>query len=112
MEVPIINIVCRNPGISQNEVVETLALEKSVVAKSIGKLVECGYLTRKQNKKDKRAFNLFPTEKAMTVYPSLIEQGQQCMDLLTAGLSDKEIATLSILLEKLAVNSKTVFENR
>ncbi|MPM97169.1 hypothetical protein SDC9_144342 [bioreactor metagenome] len=108
-QVPIVILACRKSGISQNEMVDELALEKSVVAKSIGKLMEAGYITRKQNKKDKRAFDLFPTEKAQAIYPILVQQGKNCMDLLTAGLSEDEKAALSDLLEKIVQNTYTQF---
>ena len=55
--------------------VKRLSYEKSVVAKAIAKLIAAGYITREQNATDKRAFNLFPTEKAWDVYPTLIQQG-------------------------------------
>ena len=45
------------------------------MAKAIAKLIAAGYITREQNPKDKRAFNLFPTEKAQEVYPMLVGQG-------------------------------------
>ena len=83
-QVTIIIETCKNSGISQTELVKRLSHEKSVVAKAIAKLIAAGYITREQNPKDKRAFNLFPTEKAQEVYPTLVEQGDQCMERLTA----------------------------
>lgn len=108
-QVPIVILVCQNGGMSQNDVVEQMALEKSVVAKSVGKLIASGYLTRKKNPKDKRAFDLLPTPKAMEVYPNLVQQGQQCMNLLTTGLSAVEKEQLGQLLEKLLENAFSRF---
>ena len=71
-QVTIIIETCKNSGISQTELVKRLSHEKSVVAKAIAKLIAAGYITREQNPKDKRAFNLFPTEKAQEVYPMLV----------------------------------------
>ena len=90
---------------SQNDVVEQMALEKSVVAKTVGKLISSGYLIRKTNPQDKRAYNLFPTEKAKKIYPTLVQQGQECMSLLTAGLTKEEKEQFSVLLYKLLNNS-------
>lgn len=103
-QVPIVIIVCRTPGISQNDIVKYLVFEKSVIAKSIGKLILSGYITREQNAKDKRAFNLFPTSKALSVYPLLIEQEKNCMSLLTKGMTAAEKNTLSSLLKKMVQN--------
>lgn len=109
-QVPIVILVCKENGISQNDVVEQMALEKSVVAKSIGKLIASGFLTRQTNPKDKRAYDLFPTEKAREIYPTLVQQGQECMNLLTTGLSIREKEQLSKLLDKLLENTFTEFK--
>ena len=86
-----------------------LLYTSSVVAKAIAKLIAAGYITREQNAKDKRAFNLFPTKKAWDVYPTLIQQGDLCMELLTDGLTMEERAELSLLLEKMVQNTLTKF---
>lgn len=104
-QVPIVILACQENGISQNDVVEQLALEKSVVAKSVGKLIEAGFLTRKTNAKDKRAYDLLPTEKAFEIYPHLVGQGQECMRRLTTNFSEDEQEQLNILLDKLLKNS-------
>lgn len=106
-QVTIIVETCKSGGISQTELVRRLSHEKSVVAKALAKLIAAGYITREQNPKDKRAFNLFPTEKAQAVYPTLVEQGDQCIELLTAGFSEEEKAELGILLDKMLENTQT-----
>lgn len=103
---PIITLVCNNEGISQNKVVERLLLEKSVVAKSIGKLIELGYITRQQNEKDRRVYNLFPTDRALDICPEIVRQSKLCMELLTEGMTAEEKRTLSMLLEKVVANSR------
>ena len=105
-QVTIIIETCKNSGISQTELVKRLSHEKSVVAKAIAKLIAAGYITREQNPKDKRAFNLFPTEKAQEVYPMLVGQGDQGMERLTAGLTPEEKEELGVLLEKMVENTQ------
>ena len=102
---PIIVLVCRENGISQNEIVEKLELEKSVVAKSIGKLVDNGFIVRERSKTDRRAFFLYPTQKAKEIYPILIENGNDCMKLLTQNMEPDEIVQLTELLKKLMENA-------
>lgn len=103
-QVPIVILVCNKEGISQYEVVEELALDKSVIAKSVIKLISSGYLIRRPHPKDKRAYILFPTQKAKEVFPLLIEQGNTCMDLLTTGMTYQERAELNGLLEHMRKN--------
>lgn len=107
-QAPIISLVCMQEGILQNDIVEALVLEKSVVAKSIGKLISTGYLIRKTSEKDKRAFNLYSTEKARNVYPILVKQSENCMKLVTDGLDDEEKLLLDKLLTKMKKNSETM----
>ena len=105
-QVPINILVCKKPGISQNEVVDEVGLEKSVVAKTIGKLMDGGYLTRTKNTRDKRAYDLYPKEKAVQIYPVLVSQGKNCMELLTAGFDEHEKAVLGELLERMVDNAR------
>ena len=109
-QVPVIILSCKKPGIPQNEVVEEIGLEKSVVAKTIGKLLAHGYLNREQNLRDKRAFDLYPTDKALAVYPTLVTQGKCCMELLTAGFSSEEKTVLGMLLDRMVENAETQFD--
>lgn len=104
-QLSIILLICDKPGISQSKVVESLFLEKSVVAKSIRKLMENGYMIQEQNSDDKRAFNLFPTQKALDIYPTLLQYLLDGMDRLTFGLTSEEQETLTVLLEKLFNNT-------
>lgn len=106
-QVPIIMLIYEKPGISQNNVAQELALEKSVVAKSIKKLMELGFLSRESNKEDKRAYNLFPLKKATEIYPVLIVQGKNCMELLTAGFREEEKIVLNQMLMSILDNTFT-----
>ena len=104
-QVPVVMIVCQNEGIAQNDVVEELAMEKSVVAKTIGKLISAGFLERKQCKKDRRAYNLYPTDKAREIFPKLAEQGKKCMELLTVGMTQDERTEFGRLLNIVSENA-------
>ncbi|MDR1070620.1 MAG: MarR family transcriptional regulator [Gracilibacteraceae bacterium] len=110
-QIPAVMIVCRKNGISQNELGEILLLDKSTVAKIVGKLVESGYFIRTINAKDKRAFDLIPTEKAKGAYPHLLELGIVWDKHLTNEMTEEEKATLERLLVKVAENA-TVFSKK
>lgn len=97
-QIPVLITVCRKEGISQNELVELLMMDKSTVAKLIGKLVESGYLLRLPNAKDKRAYDLLPSTKAMNLYPRLLENGVIWENTLTKGMSADEVKILKRLL--------------
>lgn len=65
----VILIVCDFKVLTQDEITKRLGLDKSVIAKTVTKLEERGFLVRETNAKDKRTYNITPTEKAWEVYP-------------------------------------------
>lgn len=55
--------VKETPGINQQDLSLELLVDKTTTAKAINKLVSKGYILKKNDKTDKRNFNLFLTEK-------------------------------------------------
>ena len=70
----VILIICDFKQLTQDEITKRLALDKSVIAKTVTKLVELGFLIRTTNAKDKRTFDIQPTEKSWEVYPFIKEE--------------------------------------
>lgn len=109
-QLPIVVLACYYGKISQNEVVSLLGLDKSVVSKSVGTLIASGFLTKKKNPDDSRAYDLMPTAKSMKCFPELLLLGQSCMNLLTDGFSEEEKQVFSLLLEKMVRNAAKLKE--
>ena len=63
----IILILCDFDGLTQDDITKRLSLDKSVIAKTVTKLEELGFLVRTTNAKDKRTYDIQPTEKAWKV---------------------------------------------
>ncbi len=55
--------------LTQDKITKCLCLDKSVIAKTVTKLKELGFIVRTTNARDKRTFDIRPTEKAWGVYP-------------------------------------------
>ena len=70
----VILIVCDFEGLTQDEITKRLSLDKSVIAKTVTKLEETGFVVRSTNARDKRTYDICPTEKAWGVYPAIKEQ--------------------------------------
>lgn len=68
-----ITIVCRNPGISQKELVSFFYLNPSNITRNLMFLEKIGYLRREKDLKDKRAWKLYPTEKALKDYDEIVD---------------------------------------
>lgn len=94
----VILIVCDFEVLTQDAITKRLGLDKSVVAKTVTKLEEIGFLVRTTNAKDKRTYDIRPTEKAWEVYPFVKEQVDVCFQRMTKQMTDTERAEFKRLL--------------
>lgn len=94
----VILIVCDFGSLTQDAITKRLALDKSVIAKTVNKLVDTGFLIRATNKKDKRTYDISPTDKSLEVYPFLKEQLDMSFHRMTQKMTDSEKAEFRRLL--------------
>ncbi|NMM64942.1 MarR family transcriptional regulator [Clostridium sp. P21] len=97
--------ICKNPGYTQDELSQQLIIDKSTVAKVLSQLEANGFITKATNLNDRRAFNIFPTGKAIDVYPKILEIKDQWHHRITENLSDIECDVFQKLMEKVMENS-------
>ena len=83
-------IVCDFEALTQDEITKRLSLDKSVIAKTVSKLVDAGFLRRSVNPKDRRTYDIRPTDRSWEVYPLIKEQVRLCFDRVTQTMSDDE----------------------
>lgn len=86
----VILIVCDFQSLTQDEITKRLGLDKSVIAKTVTKLDELGFLVRTTNARDKRTYNIQPTEKAWAVYPFVREQIDVCFQRMTQPMTQDQ----------------------
>mgnify|MGYP001184528903 CR=1 FL=1 len=94
----VILIVCDFEMLTQDEITKRLGLDKSVIAKTVTKLEETGFIVRTTNAKDKRTYDIRPTEKAWKVYPFVKEEIDVCFQRMTQQMTDAERAEFQRLL--------------
>lgn len=97
--------ICENSGYTQDELSQQLVIDKSTVAKVLSQLEANGFITKITNSNDRRAFNIFPTDKALTIYPQILEIKDKWHRKITEGLSDIECDVFQKLMEKVMENS-------
>ena len=108
--------ICRNPGLSQEQLARRVYFDKYNVTRHLNKLEENSFVERRPSDNDKRVMLVYPTQKMLDLLP----QVRQCIDewdsLLFEGLSDEELEQLNAMLLKITrraqeyVNSKDVIE--
>ncbi|MBC3803325.1 MarR family transcriptional regulator [Acetobacterium fimetarium] len=94
----VILIVCDFEMLTQDTITKRLGLDKSVIAKTVSKLEEIGFLVRTTNAKDKRTYDIRPTQKAWDVYALVKEQVDLCFQRMTQPMTDSERAEFARLL--------------
>ena len=101
----LVSHVCRNPGCSQEFLVEKVCLDKTTVAHHLARLEEKGYIEKRPSPNDGRARAVYPTEKALQIYPRLHETYTAFYDNLLNSLSVTDRAEVARLSEILYQNA-------
>lgn len=98
-------ILSKNDGINQEELSSYLKIDKATTAKAIKKLEEEGYVIRRIDDIDKRAYRVFLTDKGRDVIPIIDEAVKDWEEFITEGFSEKERISVGALLGKMAQNA-------
>ncbi len=107
----VILIVCDHKILTQDEITKRLALDKSVIAKTVTKLTDQGFLIRTTNAKDKRTYDIRPTDQALKVYAFVREQIDNCFQRMTQKMTNAEKTEFQRLLMLAAETTLEVNED-
>ena len=102
--------ICRDPGITAEELSRRLCVNKSNVARNLSYLEDKGYVRREQSQEDKRAFLCYPTEKMLRVLPRVREIIAEWNSLLTSELDEEELSAFASTLDKIALRARECVE--
>lgn len=97
-----------NEGISQNKISKELGYDKAMSARTITKLIKLGYIDRKEDEADSRAYRLYLTQKAKDVIPKVLEEIYKLVNLITKDLSEEEKVITINSLNKILNDIKTL----
>ena len=61
--------ICKNPGITQDQLSKHIYVHKSNVARQVASLEEKGLVYRLNHQDDKRILQVYPTKKALDLMP-------------------------------------------
>lgn len=103
--------MCEHPGILQEQLAKDLRIDKGSVAKTVAQLIDDGYLYKIPDSKDKRAYNLFPSELSKKIYPQIITTIDELNNQLTMGMSEVEKLFFKELLHKSLSNVLSLGKN-
>lgn len=93
--------ICREPGISQDQLSRRVVLNKSNITRQLATLEENGYVKRVPSSTDKRVMQLYPTEKALELFPQIRGVYGEWRDYLLQDMSKEEQELLERLLQQI-----------
>ena len=104
--------ICERPGITQDQLARRIFINKSNVARQLVILEEDGFVERRPAPGDKRAIQVFPTEKAREAMPEIVRIFRIWESFVAQDLSEEERALLVSMLEKMKARSADWMEKR
>ena len=103
--------ICARPGISQEQLAESICINKSNVARQAAALEEGGFIKRCCCDKDKRIMRLYPTEKTLALLPEIDRIMLSWQEQLTQDLSEEEQQLLEAMLLKMRSRASAYMED-
>lgn len=94
-----------NDGTTQEQLSLKLNVDKATTARAVKKLEQEGYILRKIDETDKRAFRLCLTNKAINIKPDIYEILTDWKNSLTNGFTEEEKEQALSLLERMSFNA-------
>ncbi|WP_163580671.1 MarR family winged helix-turn-helix transcriptional regulator [Gracilibacillus saliphilus] len=102
--------ICENPGIIQEKLAEMIKVDRTTAARAIKKLELNGFIEKKADNHNKKIKKLFPTAKGENVYPFIKRENDYSNTVALNGFSEKEIETISNLLQRVRENIEKDWE--
>lgn len=100
----IMALLWEKEGISQNEISAKLNKDKAGVARMVNTLEKKGYIRREICPNDRRSVEVYLTAEGKRLGDEIIPINKDILEVITSGMSGKEIAELQMLLMKVRNN--------
>ncbi len=94
-------------GIHLEELARIYQVNRATVTRAIRSLEQEGYLRKRVDKANAKAYKLYVTEEGFAVRQRLMNAFNRWIDFLTEGFSDEEIRTAVTLISRMAVKACT-----
>lgn len=107
----LISCICREPGCTADSLARRYGLHKTRVTHLLNALAEKEYIRREVSEKDARCRLLFPTQKALDVYPAIHEGFESFTGQILRGLTDEDIVQLTRITSIMKENAFRAIEN-
>lgn len=107
-------VMIKKDGLSQETINQGLQFDKGFLAKIAKSLEKKGYIIRRINEEDRRAYKLFLTDKAKAFIPEISEILNEWHDTILEEMTHNEMevlsSTLASMLKRVAIKCKEIKE--
>ncbi len=93
-----------HPGVSAQEMVKYIRVDKATLTKTVKKLIEIGYVTSISDEADRRAKRLYLTEKGEPAVKKIKEIHRDFYDTMCSNLSAEDIRLTEQVMEQMMEN--------
>lgn len=100
----ILMFLSNNEGISQDEIVSHVFLNKGTVGRHLQSLEKKSMITREISSQDHRYHQVYLTTKAKNLIPLFLETANEWQNIMLQGLSKEEIKSLENIIKKVTLN--------
>jgi MarR family transcriptional regulator, organic hydroperoxide resistance regulator len=100
----IMMLLWEKDGITQNEVAERLLKDKTNIARMVSNLEKKEFIQRIQHKSDRRALQLFLTDKGRELGEHIIPLTEEFNSLVCQGITEEEQNEVRRILRKMQAN--------
>ena len=108
VQAPYLPLIAQHPGITQDQIALDLHVNRSSVTRQLAFLEDNGFITRQRSASDRRAVEVYPTEKCMEVLPHIKDSFREWRQELTVNLTEEQLATLEELLDLVAKRAEEI----
>lgn len=102
----------KEDGIHQEKLSCYLNIDKGTTARAIKKLEREGYVIRKEDMEDRRAYKVFLTEKAIEIQPIVYKALMNWTDVLSKDFTSDEKEMILVLLKRMAENAASFIKEQ
>lgn len=102
--------ICENPGVNQVDLSNLLKVDKTTTTKAIQKLIEADYVNRERDDIDKRMWRLYPSKKALNIYPVIIDEENKYIQVCFCNLNEREKKSAYELVKKMRENIEGIWK--
>lgn len=103
-EHPFFMAIQHHAGVTQEELTALVCVDKAATARAVKSLEEKGFLTRRQDARDRRQNLIYPTPQALRLAGAVQEELLRFNAHLTQGIAPEEVAIILEGLQKMEEN--------